>query len=290
MNLSSVSNPYEDLAHPDSPSAEQLMERLRKVLLPYKRVAIACSGGVDSTLLAVAASRILGSDNVLMLTAQAPMMPRSDQEDVLILKKLTGANHRIVELPDQILDEEPFKSNPPDRCYYCKKIIFNQLITAMQEEGFSVLCDGTNADDLGEFRPGLQALDELLVVSPLALAQFTKAEIRLLAGTLCPDYAAKPAMACLATRIPTNTPVTLAALKRIDQAESALRRHGLSQVRVRDHGGLARVELDTALLKKGISSEMIELLTQTLTEAGFTYLTLDLQGYRTGSMNQEQSQ
>lgn len=262
-----------------------LLSRLQAVLEPLGKIAIACSGGVDSTVLAAAATRILGPQNVLTITVAAPMVPESDREDAAVLQAVTGAPHQIIDLPDSILEAEPFASNPPDRCYHCKKIIFNQILAAAAAAGFSVLCDGTNADDLGEYRPGLQALRELHVFSPLAAAGLSKAEIRVLAGELCPDYAAKPAMACLATRIPTHTPVTLAAMRRIDQAEARLRQLGLSQVRVRDHDGLARVELDSTELDKGLSAEMIHLLHDTLAEAGFTFATIDLAGYRTGSMN-----
>lgn len=263
------------------------MDRLKTVLKPLGRLAIACSGGVDSTVLAVAAAKILGPDNVLLLTANAPMVPQSDRLDALGLEALTGSRHQFVELSDQILDQEPFKSNPPDRCYHCKKIIFNRLLAATKQAGFKTLCDGTNQDDLGDYRPGLQALRELGIFSPLVHAGLSKADIRQLAMALCPDYSAKPAMACLATRIPTHTPVTLAAMQRIDRAETALRSHGFMQVRVRDHAGLARVEVDASWLRQGMSGEQIKLLSEILLQAGFTYVTLDLQGYRSGSMNPE---
>ncbi|MDD2533719.1 MAG: ATP-dependent sacrificial sulfur transferase LarE [Eubacteriales bacterium] len=271
----------------DRPNVQNAWDRLEKVLLPLQKVAIACSGGVDSTVLAVAASKILGFDQVLLLTAEAPMVPESDRQDASELAHLTGATHFIVTLPVTILDQPPFSTNPPDRCYHCKKIIFKTLIEQAIQLGFRQLCDGTNADDLGEYRPGLQALHELQVISPLAAAGLTKSEIRELGQTLCPDYAAKPAMACLATRIPTYTPVTLAAMQRIDLAEQLLRQKGLHQVRVRDHGGLARVELDAELLNNGLDAQFIHELRDILVTVGFTYSTIDLNGYRSGSMNPE---
>ncbi len=264
----------------------QLMQALTSVLEPLQRIAIACSGGVDSTVLAVAAARILGADNVLAVIAAAPMVPEDDRQDADDVARIAGISHRVIHLPDSILDLPPFSDNPPDRCYHCKKIIFNTLLAEASQAGFTVLCDGTNVDDLGDYRPGLQALREMKIISPLAQAGLTKADIRELARTLCPDYAAKPAMACLATRIPTYTAITREAMDRIDRAESLLRRRGLVQVRVRDHGDLARVELDPGQLAKGLDAAMIETLRECLKSAGFKYCTLDLYGYHSGSMNQ----
>jgi len=264
---------------------DRLMQALATVLRPLQRIAIACSGGVDSTVLAVAAARILGAGNVFAVTAAAPMVPEDDRQDADDMARIAGIQHRVIHLSDSILDQPPFSDNPPDRCYHCKKIIFNTLLAEARQAGFSVLCDGTNVDDLGDYRPGLQALREMQIISPLAQAGLSKADVRELARTLCPDYAAKPAMACLATRIPTYTPITRAAMTRIDRAESLLRRHGLTQVRVRDHGDLARVELDPAQMASGISAELMTTLRDSLQSAGFKYCTLDLFGYRSGSMN-----
>lgn len=267
-------------------SFDQLMQALSAVILPLNRIAVACSGGVDSTVLAVAAARILGPGNVFAVTAAAPMVPEDDRQDADDVARIAGINHLVIQLPDSMLDQPPFSDNPPDRCYHCKKIIFNTLLEQARAKGFNVLCDGTNVDDLGDYRPGLQALREMKIISPLAQAGLAKADVRELARTLCPDYAGKPAMACLATRIPTFTPITRDAMTRIDHAESRLRRHGLTQVRVRDHGNLARIELDPAQMAEGISADLIKTLRDCLQSAGFKYSTLDLFGYRSGSMNQ----
>ncbi|NCA97749.1 MAG: ATP-dependent sacrificial sulfur transferase LarE [Clostridia bacterium] len=264
---------------------DELLSALAEAIKPLGKIAVASSGGVDSTVLLVAAAHILGPDQVLAVTALAPMVPLDDQADASRLSDLAGVRHLVARLPESILDLPPFAENPPDRCYHCKKIIFDALLALARGAGFKVLCDGTNRDDLKDYRPGLRALQEMKVVSPLAEAGFTKAEVRTLAALLCPDVAAKPAMACLATRIPTHTPVTLAAMARIDKAESLLRQKGLDQVRVRDHAGLARVELDPAVLERGLAPELIALLRDSLNEAGFDFATLDLQGYRSGSMN-----
>jgi uncharacterized protein len=264
---------------------DRLMQALAIVLRPLQRIAIACSGGVDSTVLAVAAARILGASNVFAVTAEAPMVPEDDRQDADDMARIAGIQHLVIHLPDSILSLPPFSDNPPDRCYHCKKIIFNTLFAEARQAGFSVLCDGTNVDDLGDYRPGLQALREMQIISPLAQAGLTKADVRELARNLCPNYATKPAMACLATRIPTYTPITRDAMARIDRAESLLRRHGLTQVRVRDHGDLARVELDPAQMAGGISAELMVTLRDCLQTAGFKYCTIDLYGYRSGSMN-----
>lgn len=270
-------------AHWRSPA--DLLAALTGVLQPLGKISVACSGGVDSTVLVVAAARILGRDNVLAVTALAPMVPQEDQAAASQVAMLAGVNHQIAHLPDTILELPPFAGNPPDRCYHCKKIIFDALRALARGAGYPILCDGTNADDLKDYRPGLVALREMAIQSPLAQAGFTKAEVRRLAAEICPAYAEKTAMACLATRIPTHTPITLAAMTRIDQAETLLRQHGLGQVRVRDHNGLARVELDPDQLAKGLSAELLAILRNLLNQAGFSYATLDLNGYRTGSMN-----
>ncbi len=264
---------------------DELLAALAEIIKPLGKIAVASSGGVDSTVLLVAAAHILGPNQVLAVTALAPMVPMDDQADASQLAGLAGVQHLVARLPESILDLPPFATNPPDRCYHCKKIIFDALLALARGAGFNTLCDGTNRDDLKDYRPGLRALQEMKVVSPLAEAGFSKAEVRALAAKVCPDFAEKPAMACLATRIPTHTPVTMAAMARIDKAESLLRHKGLAQVRVRDHAGLARVELDPAELEKGIGPDLIVLLRDSLNEAGFSYATLDLMGYRSGSMN-----
>lgn len=263
---------------------QELLNRLAAVLKPLGRLAVALSGGVDSSLLVNAAAYLLGPENVLAITALAPMVPATDSQDSLAAAQLSGVRHLTFQLPDSILESPPFVNNPPDRCYHCKKIIFEKIRIIANEQGFSSLADGTNHDDAAEYRPGRQAIQELGVISPLALAGMTKTEIRQLAAVLCPDFARKPAMACLATRIPTGVAVTAAAMKRIDRAEQLLRENGFATVRVRDHQDLARVEIDASLLAQGLSDQIMQQISQILHQAGYRYATLDLDGYRTGSM------
>lgn len=269
---------------PLTETEQELLNRLAAVLQPLGRLAVALSGGVDSSLLVAAAAYLLGPENVLAITALAPMVPAADSQDSRAAAQLSGVRHLTFQLPESILESPPFVNNPPDRCYHCKKIIFEKIRSLANEQGFSSLADGTNLDDAAEYRPGRQAIQELGVISPLALASLTKAEIRLLAAALCPDFAGKPAMACLATRIPTGTAVTAAAMRRIDQAEQLLRENGFSMVRVRDHQDLARVEIAASLLTQGINNQTMQKISQILHQAGYRYAALDLDGYRTGSM------
>lgn len=263
---------------------QTLLDRLGKQLKPLERIAIALSGGVDSAVLVSAAARILGPDHVLAVTVSAPMVPASDHADAIEAARIAGVRHIIIAADADLLQSPVFKDNPPDRCYHCKQLIFSKIMAAAREHGFPIVCDGTNADDLGQYRPGLQALREMGVRSPLADAGLTKAQIRELASAICSPFADKPAMACLATRIPHGVSITVEALERIDRAEALLRSEGLGQLRVRDHLGLARVELPATLLEQGISAWQIRRLREILHESGFEYATLDLDGYRTGSM------
>lgn len=262
----------------------ELVGRLSACLLPLKRIAVALSGGVDSAVLCSAAAHILGPGNVLALTVAAPMVPAADHADAGLAARLAAVRHVVITADDSLLDSPVFRNNPPDRCYHCKQLIFSRIIETAHASGFPNVCDGTNADDLNQYRPGLRALHEMGVISPLADAGLTKADVRELAAALCPEFAEKPAMACLATRIPHGVAITRAALERIDRAEERLRAEGFGQLRVRDHLGLARVELPSGLLRQGLDAATISLLRRILHECGFDYATVDLDGYRTGSM------
>lgn len=263
---------------------EELLKRLSEQLLPLGRIAVALSGGVDSSVLVGAAAEILGAINVLAVTVAAPLVPAADHSDASEAACNAGVEHMIIHTGDELLDNFVFRENPPDRCYHCKQLIFNEIFNAAQARGIQYVCDGTNVDDLQQYRPGLKALKEMGVISPLAAAGLTKDDVRELAKTYAPNVAVKPSMACLATRIPHGVAITKEALDRIDKAESRLRAEGFGQLRVRDHQGLARVELPAALLKDGLSADRIQLLSRILHESGFTYATIDLDGYRTGSM------
>ena len=265
--------------------ARSLLDRIEAVVRPAKRMAVALSGGVDSSVLVAALALILGSENVLAVTVDAPMTTMEDERDAKASSEISGVRRMVIHLDESILEEPCFRSNPDDRCYSCKKLIFSRILETAAAEGFLQLADGTNADDLGEVRPGLKALREFGVVSPFANAGMTKPEIRVLAASICPHVSDKPAMACLATRIPHGTPVTMAAMKGIESAERALRDAGFAQVRVRVHADLARLEIDRTMLEKGLTGEMIAQLGAILHAAGFNFATLDLDGYRTGGVS-----
>lgn len=263
---------------------QTILDRLAAKLLPHGKIAIALSGGVDSSVLLTAAALLLGPENVLAITIVAPMTSSSDLSDARKAADNAGVRQIVLNVPDTILDEPVFRQNPPDRCYYCKQMIFKNIKGAAIQVGFVHIADGTNADDLTEYRPGLKAIREMNIISPIADAGLAKSDVRALAEALCPDFSFKPAMACLATRIPHGIPITQAAMKRIDEAEQQLRSQGFAQIRIRDHHGLARVEIQRDLLEKGLDAETIRLIRQVVHTAGFQFATIDLDGYRTGSM------
>jgi uncharacterized protein len=256
-------------------------DRLAAVLRPLGRVAVALSGGVDSSVLVAAAARVLGPDAVLAVTFRAPVVPESDEKDATVAVQAAGVRHVLLHADEGFLDQPHFRDNPVDRCYHCKTSIFTRVLAAAAAEGFSTVVDGTNLDDLGEYRPGLAALKELGVRSPLAEAGLAKADVRSLARDFGLSIADKPPMACLATRIPHGTPITAEAMRRIDRAETALRALGEGLVRVRDREGVARIELSPERIARGITGAEAKAFADAVRSAGFTRATLDLEGYRT---------
>lgn len=256
---------------------------LRLYLKHYDKLAIAFSGGVDSTLLLQVASQVLPG-KVLALTAQVPMSPAADQARAQEFCQSLGVR-QIMVTPD-VMELPEVAHNAPERCYVCKKAIFTAMAKAAQAEGFSTLCDGTIVDDLADFRPGLKALVELKITSPLKDAGFTKKDIRAASRELdLPTWNAQ-SNACLATRFPYGTDLDADLMCSIDSLESDLRAKGFSPVRVRAHGNLARVEVPQAQLKKICSEKTSSFLVQECKKAGFAYVTLDLEGFRSGSMNE----
>jgi uncharacterized protein len=246
-----------------------------------ERVVLAFSGGVDSTFLLKAAKEALG-DNLKAVTIQSPYIPKWEIEEAKQLVKQLGIAFEILEAP--IIDE--IRHNPENRCYLCKKAVFSQIKAIAQREGYPYVIDGTNFDDIGDYRPGLKALAELSIKSPLLDCQLTKQEIRSLSKELGLSTWDKPPYACLLTRIPYGNELKEEDFVKIEKAEKYMMDRGFRAVRARCHGNLARIEVDKKDRSKLFNEELLEEISAKLKEFGFTYVTLDLEGYRVGSFNE----
>lgn len=250
-----------------------MCKSLEDTFTAYDRVAVAFSGGVDSSLLLISACKTLGAENVLALTARSSLTTSEELERAAELAGKIGAKHIGVEIEPLELPE--VAENTPMRCYHCKKAIYSALIQKAAMEGFGVLLDGQNADDESSYRPGRKAATELGVVSPLKM--LSKNEIREAVRKYGLSEADKPASPCLATRIPYGTRITAEALRRIEAYEEWIRERGYEIVRVRHHGELARIETDVPLRligEKGLAEEGKRL--------GYNFITIDAEGYRSG--------
>ena len=256
--------------------------QLEDYIKNLKGVAVAFSGGVDSTFLLAVAKEALG-ENAVGITIDSPALPRYELEDAINLAKHIGVKHVILH-SDEI--EEQVKSNPVNRCYFCKKIEFGSVKEEAARLGFNYILDGSNADDTNDFRPGMQASKELQVLSPLLELGINKEEIRQFSKALGLSTWDKPAYACLFSRIPYGTEIKREDLIKIEKSEKFLIDKGFRTVRVRCHGDLARVEVAVNERAKLIEEPLCTEISTTLKIFGFSYVTIDIQGYRMGSFNE----
>jgi uncharacterized protein len=262
---------------------EEKFNLLVHLLKDKESVLIAFSGGVDSAVVAVAA-KIALRDKALAATINSPLIPLEEVKEASKLAKEIGISHVI--LDGNELEDPNFASNPPNRCYFCKKSLAAKLKRLAKEEGLKYLVDGTNIDDLKDYRPGRLALKEEGVSSPLVEAGLTKEEVRKIARMLGLSIAEKPSSACLASRIPYGQKITLERVKRVAEAEKYIKEIvKVKQVRVRDHGSIARIEVDPKERKLFFNEKIMDNVSQKLHFLGFKFVALELEGYIQGSMN-----
>ncbi len=267
-----------------SSELEAKTKELKEIFQSMKRVVVAFSGGVDSTLLLKVAYDSLGDGNVIAVTALSPLYPERELTGVKKLIQTLGARHRLIQSNE--LEIAGFSKNPPNRCYYCKKKLFGELLDLAKEESIPFVVEGSTLDDDKDHRPGRMAVQELGIRSPLREAGFTKAQVRELSKALGLPTWDKPSLACLASRFPYREEITEEGLKMVDAAEDYLFGLGFKQVRVRHYGNLARIEILKEEMARLMNGSLREEVVDHLKKIGYRYVTLDLQGFRSGSMNE----
>lgn len=263
---------------------EQKLEKMKEILRSLKRVAVAFSAGVDSTFVLKVAVDTLGSTNVVAVTGRSDSLAEGEFEASVDLARSMGAEHVVLETRE--MDDPHYASNPENRCYYCKSELYTRLEAFIAERGFAAVVNGVNADDLHDWRPGIQAASEHTVRQPCAEAGLTKKDIRVLSERFGLPTFEKPASPCLSSRIQYGETITPEKLKRIERSEALLHALGFRECRVRHHDNLARIELPAAEIQRACEPEIRARIESGLREFGYNYVTIDLRGFRSGSMNE----
>ncbi|GMO36688.1 MAG: ATP-dependent sacrificial sulfur transferase LarE [Termitinemataceae bacterium] len=256
-------------------------QHLMTIIAETNGAAVAFSGGVDSSFLCYAASKAL-KEKAIAVTVVSPMLPQTEIDDAKKIASIVGIKHILIE--EHEIDDI-VASNPKDRCYYCKKIEFGNILEAAKKHNIAAVLDGSNMDDLKDYRPGLKALSELKILSPLRLAELTKQDIRDLSKQFNLPTWDKPAFACLASRIPYGETINKEKLSRVEKAEAVLKNAGFKQFRVRSHNDIARIEVAPEERSLFFNEQLLDEISKQIKDSGFLFAAMELEGYTMGSLN-----